>query len=159
LEFIKEFPSILLDLEPLTHLITAATNISIVDDDDSMRHAIRTLVETEGRRVEEFCSAEEFLRSGRVEHTACLILDVGLPGIGGLELQAQLAVTNRRIPVIMISGHGNHGERRRALGAGAIDFLEKPFTVEALSTAVQRALAVPRAVAFLSLRDSCEPAY
>jgi FixJ family two-component response regulator len=144
---------------PGKHLFTTATSISIVDDDDSMRHAIRALVETEGRRVEEFCSAEEFLRSGRAEDTACLILDVGLPGIGGLELQAQLVVANRRIPVIMISGHGDQGERRRALGAGAIDFLEKPFSVEALSTAVHRALAVPRTAAFLALRDSREPAY
>lgn len=159
MEFITESPSILIDLELLTHLFTAATKISIVDDDDSMRHAIRALVETEGRRVEDFCSAEEFLRSGRAEDTACLILDVELPGIGGLELQAQLIVANWRIPVIMISGHGDQGERRRALGAGAIDFLEKPFSVEALSTAVQRALDVPRAAALLVLRDSREPAY
>jgi FixJ family two-component response regulator len=141
------------------HLRTAATKISIVDDDDSMRHAIRALVETEGRRVEDFCSAEDFLNSRRAENTACLILDLGLPGIGGLELQAQLVVAKLRIPVIMISGHGDKGERIRALGAGAIDFLEKPFSGEALSTAVQRALAVPRAVTFLVLRNSRERAF
>jgi FixJ family two-component response regulator len=140
-------------------LFTEATRISIVDDDDSMRHAIRALVEMEGRRVEDFCSAEEFLHSRRAEETKCLILDVGLPGIGGLELQAQLVVANWRIPVIMISGHGDQGERSRALDAGAIDYLEKPFSVEALSTAIQRALAVPRAASVLALRNSSEPAY
>jgi FixJ family two-component response regulator len=139
-------------------LFTATIRISIVDDDDSMRHAIRALVEAEGRRVEGFCSAEEFLLSGCVEDTKCLILDQGLPGIGGLELQAQLAIAKRRIPVIMISGHSDQGERSRALGAGAIEFLEKPFNGEALSIAVQRALAVPTAATFLVLRNR-EPAF
>jgi two-component system response regulator FixJ len=141
------------------HLFNTPTKISIVDDDDSMRHAIRALVETDGRRIEDFCSAEEFLRSRRAENTACLILDVRLPGIGGLELQAQLALADWRIPVIMISGHGDQGERSRALDAGAIDFLEKPFSGEALSFAVRRALAVPRAVTFLALRKSRERVY
>src|SRR4051794_34190288 len=112
-------------------LFNVATKISIVDDDDSMRHAIRALVEMEGRHIEDFGSAEEFLHSGRAENTACLILDLGLPGIGGLELQAQLALAQRQIPVIMISGHSDKGERSRALGAGAIEFLEKPFSGEA----------------------------
>lgn len=115
--------------------------ISIVDDDESVREAVRSLLKSVGYRAEVFTSAEEFLRSGRPHETSCLILDVLMPGMGGLELQRRLAAAGSSIPVIFITAHaGDREARTQALAAGAVVFLGKPFSEESLLSAVQTAL-------------------
>ena len=114
--------------------------ISIVDDDDSLRNSLNNLIRSVGFGVQDFSSAEAFLKSNLLYDTACLILDVRMPGMSGLELQRQLAVTHCRIPIILITSHGDDGERGRALEAGAVEFLYKPFREEALLNAIHMAL-------------------
>ena len=114
--------------------------ISVVDDDVSVREAIESLIKSVGLNALTFQSAEEFLSSNHAEDTACLILDVRMPGIGGLELQRRLAADGYRIPVIFISAHSDDQVRAQAIGAGAVDFLFKPFREEALVDAVHAAL-------------------
>jgi FixJ family two-component response regulator len=118
--------------------------IAVVDDDASMRGALRTLLRSVGLRAEVFASAEEFLHAGRLQDTACAIIDVRMPRMSGLELQQHLAMTNCPIPLIFITAHGNEETRTRALRAGAVDFLYKPFREEALLSAIQSALQPPR---------------
>ena len=115
--------------------------IAIVDDEESIRTALKSLLKSLGFRVEGFASAEDFLHSDHLRDTTCLILDVQMPGTGGLELQRQLAVADWRIPIIFISAHRDEAARAQALQAGAVDFLFKPFSEEALLTAVHAALA------------------
>ena len=114
--------------------------ISIVDDDDSVRESIRSLIRSVGFRAEVFGSAEAFLNSDHLSHTDCLILDVRMPGMTGLELQRQLAMRNWQISIIFITAHDDGENRSRALEAGAVDFLCKPFSEEALLKAVHSAL-------------------
>jgi FixJ family two-component response regulator len=114
--------------------------IAIVDDDEAVREALQSLLKSMGLRAEGFASAEEFLQSAHLPGTTCLILDVRMPGMGGLELQRQLAAAECRIPIIFITAHGDEDTRARALQAGAVDFLAKPFSEEALLTAVHLAL-------------------
>jgi len=114
--------------------------IAIVDDDESVREALQSLLKSMGLRAEGFVSAEDFLHSAPLPDTTCLILDVRMPGMGGLELQRQLAVAERRIPIIFITAHGDENARMQALRAGAVDFLAKPFSEEALLAAVHSAL-------------------
>ena len=115
--------------------------VSIVDDDDSVREAINSLLRSVGLRADVFGSAEEFLTSDAVKDTACLILDVRMPGMSGLELQSRLAGTDYKIPIIFITAHASDREARvRALRAGALDFLYKPFTEEVLLKHVYAAL-------------------
>jgi len=121
--------------------VVEGARISIVDDDESMREAIKTLIGSMGLSVEEFSSAEDFLNSGR--DSDCLILDVKMPGLGGLELQRRLAADNRRVPIIFITAHYSEEERMRAMQAGAVDFLSKPFTEQELLKAISAALATP----------------
>lgn len=110
-----------------------APRISIVDDDESVREAIRSLLRSVGLCADVFASAEEFLNSEAVDGTACLILDVRMPGMSGLELQARLAAADCKIPLIFITAHASDTEARaRALQAGAVDFLFKPFKEEVL---------------------------
>jgi len=118
--------------------------IAIVDDDESVREALQSLLKSMGFRAEGFPSAEEFLQSAQISATTCLILDVRMPGMSGLELQRQLAADQRRIPIIFITAHGDDDTRARALQAGAVDFLAKPFSEEALLTAVHSALGQGR---------------
>ena len=118
--------------------------ISIVEDDESMRKAIKRLINSVGLSIEDFVSAEDFLSSDRSKGSACLILDVRLPGMSGLELQNWLAASNRRVPVIFISAHGDGQVRRQALEAGAVDFLQKPFSAEDLFTAINSSLETYR---------------
>ncbi len=115
--------------------------ISVVDDDDSVRESLRGLLRSVKFGVQAFASAEEFLSSGRVPETNCLILDVRMPGMGGLELQRRLVSSHPRMPVIFISAHGDEELRSRALRSGAVDYLLKPFSEEALLNAVQTALS------------------
>ena len=114
--------------------------ISVVDDDDSVRESLRRLIRSVGFAVQVFASAEQFLNSDDLLHTHCLILDVKLPGMNGLELQHQLAVTGRGIPIIFITAHGDDAARARALRDGALDYLFKPFSEEALLTAINSSL-------------------
>jgi FixJ family two-component response regulator len=113
----------------------------IVDDDASMADSTRFLVRSFGLRAEAFLSAQEFQGSGLVQEARCLILDLRMPGIDGLELQRNLASTNRRVPIICVSAHANNDERTEAINGGAVDFLRKPFSEEALFNAIQLALS------------------
>src|ERR1051325_3379755 len=108
-------------------------HVSIVDDDESVREAIKSLLRSVGLGADVFASAEEFLKSDRLKNTACLILDVRMPGINGLELQELLAAAHYKIPIIFITANVSDGEaRNRALQSGAVDFLSKPFSEETL---------------------------
>ena len=126
--------------------INAGARISIVDDDESMREAIKTLIRSIGLSVEEFSSAEDFLYSGRSQVVDCLILDIRMVGLGGLELQRRLAADNRRIPIVFITAHYSEEERTRAMEAGAVDFLSKPFTEQELLNAISASLAIDKEV-------------
>ena len=117
--------------------------ISIVDDDAPVREAIRRLIKSVGMNARAYASAEDFLSSNHAQDTSCLILDVQMSGMSGLELQQRLADSGCRIPIIFISAHSNGQVREQAIGAGAADFLSKPFTEEALVDAVQAALSTP----------------
>ena len=128
--------------------------ISIVDDDESMREAINTLIGSMGLSVEEFSSAEDFLESGRSQVCDCLILDVRMPGLSGLELQRRLAADHSRIPIVFMTAHYSEEERARAIEAGAVDFLSKPFTEQELLNAIGASLAIHRKLADGSDKDS-----
>ena len=114
--------------------------VFVVDDDPSVRRAIKLLLESIGLEVELFGSAQEFLPSGPTKGPSCLILDVRLPGVSGLDFQRQLAEANINIPIIFISAHGDVPMTVRAMKAGAVEFLTKPFRDQDLLDAVQSAL-------------------
>jgi FixJ family two-component response regulator len=114
--------------------------VAIVDDDDLMRSAVEGLLKSAGLSAQAFASAEEFLKSGRQYQTACLIADIRMPGMTGLELQARLNADDCRIPTIFITAHGDEKMRMQALRAGAVEFLAKPFDDEALLDSVRAAL-------------------
>jgi FixJ family two-component response regulator len=114
--------------------------ISIVDDDDSLRNSLDNLIRSVGFRAQGFPSAEAFLSSNQVHDTACLILDVRLPGMNGLELQRRIVAANWRIPIIFITSHADGDAQARALEAGAVDYLYKPFREEHLLNAIDVAL-------------------
>src|SRR6267154_2744992 len=104
--------------------------VAILDDDDSMRTALQGLLKAVGLPAQAFASAEEFLKSGQQYKTACLIADIRMPGMSGLELQAQLNAERCSIPTIFITAHGDTKMRMQALRAGAVEFLLKPFDDE-----------------------------
>jgi FixJ family two-component response regulator len=114
--------------------------VAIVDDDDSVRSALHGMLKAVGLPALAFASAEEFLKSGRQHQIACLIADIRMPGISGLELQAKLNAEHCRIPTIFITAHGDAAMRMQALRAGAVEFLAKPFDDEALLETVRTAL-------------------
>jgi|SRR4029077_268662 len=114
--------------------------VVVVDDDDSIRSAVQDLLDAVGLPARAFESAEEFLRSGKQQETACLIADIRMPGMSGLELQAQLNAEHCRIPIIFITAHGDEKMRMQALRAGAVEFMAKPFNDEALLESVRAAL-------------------
>jgi FixJ family two-component response regulator len=114
--------------------------IAVVDDDTAIREAVQSLLRSVGLRAEVFASAQDFLQSGRLQDTACLIVDVRMPRMSGLELQQQLTMAHCPVPIIFITAHGDEETRARALRAGAVDFLDKPFSDEVLLGAVQAAL-------------------
>lgn len=120
--------------------MSQAPCISIVDDDESIREAIKSLLESLGFRAEVFASAEDFLNSSRLRDTECLILDMWMPEMNGLELQSALSASDSRIPIVFISAHEDEEARARALKAGAIDFLRKPFHEDALLNGIHSAL-------------------
>ena len=114
--------------------------VMIVDDDDSMRRAARRLVRSFGLGVDTFASAEDFLASGRLGETACLVLDVHMPGLSGIELQSKLIAEGHHIPVIFITAFADEKTQAQALGAGAYAYLIKPFDEDDLLEGIRRAL-------------------
>lgn len=114
--------------------------IAIVDDDDALRDSLDDLLQSVGFRTHGFASAEAFLRSQQVHETACLMLDVRLPGMNGLALQRQMVAANWQIPIIFITSHVDDEARARALAAGAVAFLYKPCREEDLLNAIDVAL-------------------
>jgi FixJ family two-component response regulator len=117
------------------------TMVAIVDDDDLIRSALQGLLKEAGLPARAFASAEEFLQSGQYHETACLITDIRMPGMSGLDLQAKLNAEQCRIPTIFITAHGDAKMRMQALRAGAVEFMAKPFDDEALVESVRAALA------------------
>jgi FixJ family two-component response regulator len=117
--------------------------VMIVDDDDSIRRAVRRLMKSFGFAVETFASAEEFLGSDRLEKTSCLILDVHMPGMDGLQLQERLVASNHAIPIIFITAFTDERARAQALNAGAVGYLAKPFGDEELLNCIHAALKLP----------------
>jgi len=114
--------------------------VYVVDDDASVRKALGRLLRAAGFQVETFASAQEFLRHPRAEGPACLVLDVQLPGLDGLSLQRSLGEANVALPIVFITGHGDIPMSVRAMRAGAVDFLPKPFEDHQLLTAVRLAI-------------------
>ena len=114
--------------------------ISVVDDDESIRRTTTRLIESFGFRAAAFESADSFLRSGQLRDTACLIVDVQMPGMNGLQLQSHLAAEGRGIPIIFITAYDDKESRRRAMQAGAVGFLGKPFSDEHLLQTIRSTL-------------------
>ena len=135
--------------------------VYIVDDDVSFRRSTERLVRAAGYRVQAFESAATFLASQRSDAPACLILDVRLPGLSGLDLQSELAKPGFEIPIIFITGHGDIPMSVRAMKAGALEFLTKPFHQQDLLTAIQKAIDHDRVarvkdIDLAKLRRNCE---
>jgi len=120
--------------------------VFVIDDDESIREALKSLIRSVGLGVETFASARDFLQSSRPDVPSCLILDVRIPGLSGLDLQRDLAEANIHIPIIFITGHGDIPMSVRAMKAGAVEFLTKPFRDQDLLDAIQQALERDRQV-------------
>jgi FixJ family two-component response regulator len=118
--------------------------VFVVDDDAPLRESLQNLIRSVGLRVEAFASAQEFLDRPRPEVPGCLVLDVRLPGLSGLDLQQRMAEGDRDMPIIFITGHGDIPMTVQAMKAGAVEFLTKPFRDQALLDAIQQALARDR---------------
>jgi FixJ family two-component response regulator len=114
--------------------------VFVVDDDPSVREALGSLIRSVGLRVETFASAGEFLRQPPPAAPSCLVLDVGLPGLSGMDLQRELVALNRSIPIIFITGQGDIPTTVRAMKAGAVEFLTKPFRERELLHSIEQAL-------------------
>src|SRR5262245_23826855 len=114
--------------------------VFVVDDDAPMRRSLENLIRSVGLRVEAFATAQEFLRGKRPDVPGCLVLDVRLPGLSGLDLQKRMAAANSELPIIFITGHGDIPMTVQAMKAGAVEFLTKPFRDQALLDAIQQAL-------------------
>jgi len=122
----------------------AEPTLFVIDDDESIREALKDLLESVGLRVETFASAPEFLQSRLSDVPGCLILDVRMPGLSGLDLQREMADANIRTPIIFMTGHGDIPMTVRAMKAGAVEFLTKPFRDQDLLDAIQLALGRDR---------------
>jgi FixJ family two-component response regulator len=118
--------------------------IAVVDDDAAIREAVQSLLRSMGFRATAFASAQDCLHSGRLPDTSCLIVDVRMPRMSGLALQQQLITAQCPVPIIFVTAHGDAQTRARALRAGAVAFLDKPFSEEALLCAVEAALPSAR---------------
>jgi FixJ family two-component response regulator len=118
----------------------ADTTVFVVDDDPPMREALNNLLRSVRLRVEAFGSAQEFLRGRRSDVPGCLVLDVRLPGLSGLDLQKRLVEAGTEIPIVFITGHGDIPMSVRAMKAGAVEFLTKPFREQDVLDAIQQAL-------------------
>jgi len=123
-------------------MTSSVGTVFVVDDDESVRTALKRLLTSTGHKVFTFSSAEEFFKHDHCfDVCGCLVLDIRMPGLSGLELQDQMAVAGISIPIIFITGHGNVPTSVRALKAGAVDFLEKPFDDLVLLNTIHRAIA------------------
>jgi FixJ family two-component response regulator len=120
--------------------MTATVLVSIVDDDESVRESLPDLLKEFGFAVESFASAEEFLASGRVDETRCLVLDIAMPGMSGPELQRELTRRNQPIPIVFITANEDSSECARVMDAGAVSCLIKPFSEAVLLRAVTKAI-------------------
>jgi RNA polymerase sigma factor (sigma-70 family) len=125
--------------------MTGAPIVFVVDDDPSVRSSLKFLLSTVGLQVESFASADAFLQKKAPDAASCLVLDVRLPGLSGLDFQRELAAKNSRIPIIFLTGHGDIPMSVRAMKAGAVEFLTKPFRDQDLLDAVRIALERDRA--------------
>ena len=125
---------------------SATDMVFVIDDDQSIREALKSLIRSVRLSVETFASAQEFLQSPRPDVPSCLILDVRMPGLSGLDLQRDLTEANIHIPIIFITGHGDIPMSVRAMKAGAVEFLTKPFRDQDLLDAIQQALERDRQV-------------
>jgi FixJ family two-component response regulator len=125
--------------------MTGGPIVFVVDDDQSVRSSLKFLLSTVGLQVESFESADAFLRKKPPDAPSCLVLDVRLPGLSGLDFQRELAVKNIRIPIVFLTGHGDIPMSVRAMKAGAVEFLTKPFRDQDLLDAVRIALERDRA--------------
>jgi FixJ family two-component response regulator len=114
--------------------------IGVVDDDESIRDALSSLLRSAGYKCALFPSAEAFIESGSLRETDCMLLDIQMPGLNGLELQLKLREMKSSIPVIFVTGHADHRLRAKALAQGATAFFDKPFSDEALLGAINSAL-------------------
>ena len=114
--------------------------VFVVDDDASVREGLGSLIRSAGLRVETFASAQEFLARSRADVPSCLVLDVRLPGLSGLDLQKRMAEVNIEIPIVFITGHGDVPTSVQAMKAGAVEFLTKPFADRDLLDAIQQAI-------------------
>ena len=132
-------------MKATTHSKQAEPTVFVVDDDASMRGALSSLIRSVDLRVETFRSANEFLQRKKAEGPSCLVLDVRLQGVSGLELQRKLAEVNDPIPIIFITAHGDIPMSVRAMKAGAIEFFPKPFRDQDLLDAIEQALERDRA--------------
>jgi FixJ family two-component response regulator len=121
--------------------VSAPGTVFVVDDDQAVRESLALLVQSVGIEAETFASAQAFLDAYRPDQRGCLITDIRMPGMSGLELQEQLCRDGVRIPVIVLTGHGDVPAAVRALKGGAVDFVEKPFNPQALLDLVQQAIA------------------
>lgn len=126
----------------MNHGSSGGLLVAVIDDDESVRESLPDLLREFGYKVEAFASAEEFLASGDLGRTKCLILDVAMPGMSGPELQRELQRVQRPIPVVFITAHGDETMRPRLLEQGAVDCLFKPFSESALLAAIGSALRV-----------------
>jgi FixJ family two-component response regulator len=125
----------------VTERVAAVKNpVVIVEDDHWICCAIRRLLTSDGLQAEEFATAEDFLQAGRAENAACLIVDISLPGMSGLELQRALAAAHKAVPIIFVSACADSAIRSSALQGGALAFLNKPFDDEALLSAIRAAI-------------------
>jgi len=115
--------------------------VAIVDDDDAVRIALKDLLEESGFDAFACASAEEFLQSHSKRNTACLVTDIRMPGMSGLELQSRLNAERQRIPIIFLTAHGDEDIRLQAMRAGAVEFMAKPFDDEVLLECVRAALS------------------
>jgi FixJ family two-component response regulator len=127
-------------------MTNSAGVVFVVDDDASMRESLKNLIRSIGLRVETLASAQEFLRAKRGDEPGCLILDVRMPGLSGLDLQKRMAEAGVELPIIFLTGHGDIPMSVRAMKAGAVEFLTKPVREQDLLDAVQQALERDRAV-------------
>lgn len=114
--------------------------VFVVDDDDAVRRSVERLIDSMGLEVHTFASAQEFLDSAQPDGPSCVVLDIRMPGLSGLDLQARMTEMKLSIPVIFMTGHGTVGVSVRAMKGGAVDFLEKPFDDQELLDAVNRAI-------------------
>ena len=134
--------------------MSSEPTVFVVDDDQAMRTSLQWLIESTGMQVRTFDSADAFLAAYYPGRAGCLLLDVRMPGMSGLELQSYLAREGYRLPVIIITGHGDVPMAVRAMKAGAVDFIEKPFNDEFLLDSIRRALAVDAEQRGLQVRQA-----